>query len=126
MLKALRVLACFPMLWAASALATSPCQGDGCIDSASASFIVPFDVFEKKCSEIDPGMRAQYSAIVAYFLRNEDAEFIRKLRASKPYSAVRAEFEEKVRGLSKNELGRACASFSKEPQGPTDQSTRTR
>lgn len=126
MLKSLKILACFPMLWAASASATSPCQGDGCIDSASASFIVPFDVFELKCSEIDPAMRSQYSAIVAYFLRNEDAEFIRKLRASKPYAVIRAEFEEKVRDLSADELVRACASFSKEPQGPTDQSTRTR
>lgn len=126
MLKALKFLVCLSMLWATSALATSPCKGDACIDSASASFIVPFDVFEAKCSEINPGLRAEYSAVVAYFLRNEDTEFIRKLRASKPYAAVRAEVESKVRGLNSVELGRACDSFSKEPHGPKDQSTRTR
>lgn len=119
MLKALKVVVCLPMFWVASASATSPCEGDGCIDSASASFIVPFDVFEAKCSEINLGMRAQYSAVIAYFLRNEDAEFVRKLRASKPYAAIRTEFEEKLRDLSADELSKACAAFLKEPQGPT-------
>ena len=111
------------MLWATAAFATSPCEGDACIDSASASFIAPFDVLEVKCSLINPEMRSQYTAIVAYFLRNEDAEFVGKLRASKVYALVRAEFESKVNGFSPDELGRACDSFSKEPQGPTDQST---
>jgi hypothetical protein len=122
----LKVLACFPMLWATVAAATSPCKGDGCIDEASASFIAPYDFFEAKCSSMNPGMHAQYSAVVAYFLRDEDADFLNKLRASKPYARVRDEIESKTNGLSSEELGKACDAFSKEPQGPTNQSTRTR
>jgi hypothetical protein len=122
----LKFSACVLVLWASTATATSPCAGDACIDEASASFIAPYDFFEAKCSSANPGMHAQYAAVLAYFLRDVDTDFLKKLRVSKPYAHVLAEIESKANSLSTDELGKACDAFSKEPQGPTNQSTRTR
>ena len=126
MLNALKFLVCLLMLWVGAAAATSPCMGDSCIDEASASFIAPYDFFEVRCSELNPRLRVQYSAVAAHFLRDADADFLRKLRASKPYAIVHAKVESTANGLSAEELGKACERFASEPPGPTMQSTRTR
>jgi len=114
------------MLVVTRANATSPCTGDGCIDETSAVFIVPYDFFEAKCSELNPGLRTQYAAVAANFLRNEDADFLKKLRASKPYADVRAEIELKAKALSVEDLRKACDDFAKQSIGPTKQSTQPR
>jgi hypothetical protein len=123
MKNALKVLVCLAMLWAPTAFGTSPCKGDACIDAASASFIAPYDVFEAKCSVINPRLRAQYAAVVAYLVRNEDAVILQKLRASNVYALVRSEFESKIDGFNSNQLGKACEAFLKEHSAATDKST---
>lgn len=116
-------MTCLPILYANSAYATSPCEGDACIDAASASFIAPYDVFEAKCSAVKPELHTRYSAIVAYFIRNEDTIFIKKLRESNAYGAVRSEFESQVDALSSNQLAKACEDFMKEPSSEVNQPT---
>jgi len=115
MKNALKVLVSSPMLWATGAFATSPCKADACIDAAAASFIAPYDVFGAKCSAINPELGAQYSAIVAYLLRDEDTAILQKLRNSNVYARVRAEFESKIDGFISNEIGKACEEFLREP-----------
>ncbi|MFZ6049542.1 hypothetical protein ACFW0H_25890 [Pseudomonas sp. CR3202] len=114
MQNTLKILACLPMLWVTVATATLLCTDDGCIDEASASLIAPYDFFEARCSSVNPDMRAQYSALRAHFLREADADFLKKLRASKPYARVFAETESKTNSLSTDELGKACDAFSAE------------
>lgn len=92
MKNALKVIASLPMLWATTAFATSACKADACIDAAAASSIAPYDVLGAKCSAINPRLSAQYSAVVAYLLRDEDVATLQKLRDSSIYARVRAEF----------------------------------
>ncbi|MCX7290955.1 hypothetical protein [Janthinobacterium sp.] len=117
----LKIVTCLSIVLSASAYATSPCEGDACIDSASASFIAPHDVFEAKCSAVKPEMHTRYSAVVAYFIRNEDATFLRKLRESRAYAAVRGEFELKVDAMSTGQLTKACEEFLNEPSAKENQ-----
>lgn len=123
MKNALKILTWLPMLWVTTAYATSPCEGDACIDAASASFIAPYDVFEAKCSAMNPELHARYSAIVAYFIRNEDTVLLKKLRVSHVYAVVRTEFESKVDALNSNQMAKACEDFLKEPSAEVDKST---
>ena len=117
----LKIVTCLSIVLTASAYATSPCEGDACIDAASASFIAPYDVFEVKCSAVKPEMHTRYSAVVAYFIHNEDAAFLRKLRESRAYAAVRGEFEMKVDTMSSSQLAKACEEFLKEPSAKENQ-----
>ncbi|WP_175649967.1 hypothetical protein [Pseudomonas sp. Marseille-P9899] len=109
----LKTLVCLLMLWATVASATSPCAGDGCINETSAFFVAPFDFFEAKCSSVNPSMRERYSAVTANFLKNEDADLLKKLRASEPYARVLAEIKSIANSLSSDELGNACEEFLK-------------
>ena len=63
---------------------------------------------------MNPGMRERYSAVAAHFLRDADADFLKKMRASEAYARVFAETESKENSLSSDELGNACEKFSKE------------
>lgn len=120
---ALKIMTCLPMLWATSAYSTSPCEGDACVDAASASFIAPYDVFEAKCSAAKPELHARYSAIVAYFIRNEDTVLLKKLRESNVYAVVRSEFEAEVAAMSASRLAKTCEDFLKEPSSEVNQPT---
>ncbi|UTY59236.1 hypothetical protein [Massilia sp. erpn] len=118
---ALKIVTYLTIALATAAYATSPCEGDACIDAASASFIAPYDVFEAKCSAVKPEMHTRYSAVVAYFIRNENIAFLKKLRESRAYAAVRGEFELKVDTMSSSQLAKACEEFLKEPSTKENQ-----
>lgn len=122
-----RLLGCLLIASATTASATSPCKTEGgCIDEASASLLVALELLESECSLLNPGMRSQYSAAFDNVVRDENVEFLRKLRNSEVYKKVRADTTLTFRSLRTDDLSKECRDFLKEVPSPTDQSTRTR
>jgi hypothetical protein len=92
--------------------ATSQCRiKGGCIDEASASFIATFEVFEKKCGEIDPVRAEQYHKKATEILGTEDADFLRRLRTSTIYAQVLLETESEVDARDREQLHLDCREF---------------
>jgi hypothetical protein len=72
---------------AASVRATSPCDGDACIDGASAELLGSIDVWSQRCAEVDPARASQYLEGRKKFLADEDQPpgFVARLQASRFY-----------------------------------------
>jgi predicted lipid-binding transport protein (Tim44 family) len=90
------------------AAATSPCKGDGCIDEASANFVAPYDVFERRCIEVDPENAKQYHEIAKTAFADEDPELLKRLRESRIYSQVKNELELKADKIEKKDIVADC------------------
>ena len=92
-----------------STSATSPCpKPDGCIDDASASFLLSLEVIERKCSAIDPQNASVYREYVQRALHGEDSRFIEKLRSSEVYARVKVEVEGTVAKMDERSVLHAC------------------
>jgi hypothetical protein len=92
--------------------ATSPCRVEGgCIDEASAALAGSLDVYEIKCIEADPDHAERYHEAVRKVFANEDAQFLRRLRASTIYAEVTKQIEADANRMERQKLFKSCENF---------------
>ncbi len=75
------------LIAAANVHATSPCEGDACIDDASAELLGSLDVWSLRCADFDPARASDYLEGRRKFLADSDVPpgFLAKLQASRFY-----------------------------------------
>jgi hypothetical protein len=92
--------------------ATSRCPVEGgCVDEASAALLSPVDALLQHCSDADPARKTDYEAAANSMLRKEDANFLKRLRASAVYATMRSEVDAKMKEMDKQALLAVCEKF---------------
>lgn len=70
--------------------ATSPCEGDACIDEASAELLASIDIGASRCAASDPAHADDYLAWRTRFLARNDEPpgFLARLQSSRFHAAA--------------------------------------
>lgn len=100
---------------AADVRATSPCQGDACLDETSAVLFTALEVWSRRCAEVDPAKASEYLAQHKKILEEADTPsgFLAKLRATPFYPEALADAERAFDQQSKAKQMKGCVDILK-------------
>jgi len=95
--------------WPASA--TQPCDGNDCIDGASAALIASVDALTEACSLAHPEDAESYKAALASAL-GPDASVVAQVRAMPGYSSAAQEAKARIANMPAALLGDQCSALA--------------